>query len=116
MYEIARILTIIALLSTTACDQVNNWTIGETSKINQLSVRLNSKYKRDYDKNNYSLNYEVKDNTTIIIIMRYNHLVDRNLVEKVAGSAEDVIHRVAFEEYGLDDIKIVKDIQKSEKY
>ncbi len=109
-------ILIAFIISTIACDSLTNWGVGTPSKINQLYIRLNSKYKRDYDKNNYSLNYEIKDEKTIIIIMKYNHLADKDIVERVAGSAEEVVHRVAKDEYGIDFINVIIDIKKAEDY
>lgn len=107
---------LMVLSFSLSCENKNNWVVGNTSKINQLSVRLNSKYKRDYDKNNYSLGYDVKDEKTIVIKMKYNHLADKDIVEKVAGSAADVVHRVAKDEYGLDDVTVEIEIEKAEDY
>lgn len=110
------IFIVLVVNITISCDVKNNWGVGNTSKINQLSVRLNSKYRRDFDKNNYSLGYDVKDEKTIVITMQYNHLADKDIVERVAGSAEDVVHRIAKDEYGLENVVVEIDIKKAENY
>lgn len=82
-------------------------TSGELDRLNRLSLKLNAKYWRGLDKNDFSLYYEPVEPNTIRIKVRYKPKADVALARSVANSAQELIVHVAEEEFGLSISTII---------
>lgn len=74
---------------------------GELNRLNRLSLKLNAKFWRGLDKNDFSLYYEPVEPGTIRIKVRYKPNADLNLVRSVAYAAQELVVHIAEEDFGL---------------
>ncbi len=93
------------LLVEGACTRFNQegqlWNSGDDA-LNRLSLRLNSKYKRTLEKNNYSLAYLPKEPNTVVIRIRYRNPSELGIVRQVAFAAENQVRGVAAKEFQIN--------------
>lgn len=105
-------IMVLSFLFITSCNRSENrWEVGNPPKLDVLAIRL-SKYKRELDKNHYSIHYLPKHPNTIVILARYNALADRGKVESVVSAAKDLVKRVAKDDYGIEQIEIEVDMDQ----
>lgn len=81
-----------------------NWEIFQpyqTSPLHDLSVRLNSVYKRSLENNNYSIYYESVPPSTILVKVRYEKSTNMAQLRSIARAAAQNARDVAISDYKL---------------
>lgn len=92
------------LLTASACDWTgpgSPWHVGEMSPLDQLSLKMSSRYKRELDRNDYSLFYEAEKPNTIVLRVRYRRKMDQSLLREIITAAEDHVRFIARDQFKI---------------
>lgn len=109
----AALLAIAIALGFAGCSGDRPSPIGiaaQMSQLDRLAMRLSSKFKRDLDKNDFSLYYIAVPPDTILLEVRYRPSMDQVLLRRIILAADENARGVARDQFGLI-IKTQQDVR-----
>lgn len=77
------------------------WDEPEITQLDRLSMRLSSKFKRDLDKNEFSLYYVAEPPDTIVLEVRYRPSMDQVLLTRILAAAAENARGVGRDQFGI---------------
>ena len=92
------------VLAYSACDNTNGGNkdaISGVDKLTRLSLKLSTTYRRELDKNDFSLFYRAVPPGTIVLEVKYRRRMDQPLLRSIVKAAEENAKGVARDQYGM---------------
>lgn len=105
-------IMVVASALLGACPYACGLNTQATTPIERLALKLEGKYARNFDRNDYSLHYVSRNPGTIVITVKTLPDTNRQVLGDVINSAKSTVRGVALDSFKMRSLRIEVDMQE----